>query len=448
MSIKITKLPVYVAILCCLAFYFQSCKPEEMLKKAPEVKTNPITAITDSTAVCGGEVLSNGASEVLSRGVCWGFNSQPTLEENKTVDGSGLGVFTSNIIGLVENTTYFFRAYATNSAGVGYGEDVTFITSSIPVVNTADVTDISSTSATCGGTVISDGTLYVSERGVCWSETPNPTINDDRTIDGTGLGSYWSFIVNLTENKTYYVRAYATNAAGTGYGQERIFTAVFSCGQNFRDNRDGAIYSSVLIGSQCWMKKNLNYGTFVLGATGQSASGVQKYCQKDNMANCATLGGMYVWNEIMNGESSCNGTGETQPACNNPVQGICPDGWHIPSHYEWTVLEKVAGTSPDLFVFDEITSGMFGVDEGHNLKMNGSQYWMNEGKNLLGFDGLAGGYYLGVYGHMGDRAKWWTSTESGPSNAWHRGLYRGSPEVYRFNIGKDYAFSLRCIKND
>lgn len=88
----------------------------------------------------------------------------------------------------------------------------------IPIVNTADVSEITPTTATSGGNVTNNGGQEVTSRGVCWGITPNLTIDDQKTIDGSGNGSFISNIKGLTSNTEYYVKAYATNSEGTGYG--------------------------------------------------------------------------------------------------------------------------------------------------------------------------------------------------------------------------------------
>ena len=93
-------------------------------------------------------------------------------------------------------------------------------------VTTSEVTDITSSSATCGGNVTTDNGSAVTARGICWSTSQNPTINDSKTTDGSGVGSFTSQIPNLVPNTQYYVRAYATNAAGTSYGEEVSFTTL------------------------------------------------------------------------------------------------------------------------------------------------------------------------------------------------------------------------------
>jgi hypothetical protein len=91
---------------------------------------------------------------------------------------------------------------------------------------TAAVTSITATTATSGGTVSADGCDPVTARGVCWSTTANPTISNNKTIDGTGVGTFTSAITGLASGTTFYVRSYATNCMGTTYGPEIIFTTL------------------------------------------------------------------------------------------------------------------------------------------------------------------------------------------------------------------------------
>lgn len=194
----------------------------------PVVTTAEVTSITQTTAVCGGNVTSDGGLAVTSRGVVWDTSPNPVLNiYYMTNDGSGTGVFTSNITDLSPNTTYYVRAYASNSAGTSYGEQKTFTTGqtiSLPTVTTAEVSDITSSTATCGGNVTSDGGATVTARGVCWSTSSNPTISNSHTSDGSGTGAFTSSITGLSESTTYHVRAYATNSQGTAYGDDITFT--------------------------------------------------------------------------------------------------------------------------------------------------------------------------------------------------------------------------------
>lgn len=196
-------------------------------KLAPTVTTTDVSSITSNSAVTGGNVTSDGGANVTARGVCYGTSQNPTISGQHTSDGNGTGTFTSTLTGLSENTTYYVRAYATNSEGTSYGSQKTFTTQqavTLPTVTTNNVTNITQTTAVSGGNVTSAGYGTVSAKGVCWSTSQNPTINNSHTTDGTGTGTYISSLTSLSPNTTYYVRAYATNEAGTGYGEQLTFT--------------------------------------------------------------------------------------------------------------------------------------------------------------------------------------------------------------------------------
>jgi hypothetical protein len=194
--------------------------------KLPNVSTSPVTVITFSTASCGGNISHNGGGTITSSGVCWSTTMKPTISDYKTIDGTSAGSFTSSISGLTNGTTYHVRAYATNSTGTAYGSDITFTTESgLPLLTTTPVSAVTYATATCGGNITSEGAGAVISRGVCWSTGANPTTDPDtKTLDGSGTGNFESSITGLTANTTYYVRAYATNIAGTSYGNQITLT--------------------------------------------------------------------------------------------------------------------------------------------------------------------------------------------------------------------------------
>lgn len=188
-----------------------------------EVTTNLITNITNTTATCGGIANNNSGSEITQRGVCWNTTGLPTIANNHTIDGIGNGSFTSNLTGLAGSTTYYVRSYVTNSTSTYYGNEVSFKTYDLPSVNTSSISNLTDTTATCGGNVTNENGSTVTERGICWSTNSNPSLSGSHIINGIGLGSFISNLEGLNSLTTYYVRAYATNSFGTRYGNEVQF---------------------------------------------------------------------------------------------------------------------------------------------------------------------------------------------------------------------------------
>lgn len=280
------------------------------------------------------------------------------------------------------------------------------------------------------------------------------SINDYSTATDNGLNtSYTQGGLTCETNYNLYVWAY--NNCSVSSETLLNSTTLICCPSSFVDNRDGKTYQAVLIGNQCWMAQNLNYGTFVnLTNNGQAGAGTQKYCSNSSANNdpSCPYGGLYEWNEMMNGSASCNGTGASQPQCNTPVQGICPTGWHIPSHYEWTLLEKNAGSSPNDFPYDITTTGWRGTDEGNSMRAT-TGWNVNNGTNNIGFNALPGGFSgddgSGFY--MLNNTSWWhSSTEATSTWSWYRQLNSNENRVnryYDFYSTKEIGMSVRCVKD-
>ena len=193
------------------------------LPVVPTLTTAPVSAITGNSATSGGTISNAGGAVVTAKGIVYGLNSSPVITGTKTSDGDGLGAFTSALTALKGNKTYYVRSYATNSAGTGYGPQVTFTTLvDMPVVTTSAATGVTKFGAFSGGTVTYDGGGTISARGLAWGASPNPTISDSKIDGGTGSGIFVTALAGLTSNTTYHVRAYATNSAGTAYGADVV----------------------------------------------------------------------------------------------------------------------------------------------------------------------------------------------------------------------------------
>ena len=296
----------------------------------PKITTiDEIVNITATSAISGGNVTHNGNNVLTARGVCWSTSQNPTINDQKTIDGSGIGSFTSNIIGLIKGTTYYVRAYATNGVGTAYGEQVTFTTLSVnlPTVITENISNITSNSADCEGNVTNDGNSPIIERGICWSTSQNPTINDKKASNGSGTGSYTSKLNGLDRGTLYYVRAYATNSGGTAYSEQKSFTtnSTFKIGEEYQ----GGIIA--------YIDNTGNHG-FVVN---KEQSGSDGYWAPQGTATGATESS--VGSGKRNTDKIVNTYGNVKDYAANYCARLKTDGytdWFLPSIDELKILQQ------------------------------------------------------------------------------------------------------------
>ena len=232
-SEKKFKVKFYLFLAGITSLVITSCeRPLDTEFTVPVVSTATVSEITQVGATSGGNVTDDGGTPITLRGICWSELDNPSTSDYTTSNGAGLGSFVSNLNNLTPNTKYYLRAYAVNKKGTGYGKVISFTTLeeevqiTAPTVVTANVTDITKTTATCGGEVKTDGGSTITARGVCWSKKLNPTLEGTdckHTTDGTGKGSFVSHIAGLSSEKLYYVRAYAVNSKDTAYGEQKSF---------------------------------------------------------------------------------------------------------------------------------------------------------------------------------------------------------------------------------
>jgi uncharacterized protein (TIGR02145 family) len=202
--------------------------------------------------------------------------------------------------------------------------------------------------------------------------------------------------------------------------------APWACGDPIVDLRDSQSYNTVEIGTQCWMAENLNIGTLINGSGNQTDNAIlEKYCYDNNETNCDTYGGLYQWNEMM------------QYTTQQGIQGICPDGWHIPTDIEWTTLTDFLGGQSVA---------------GGKMKEAGYAHWNspNTGAtNESGFTALpGGGYFDGNFGNIFILEGFWSSTEYNSDNTWYRRLLYNSASIDPINYSKSDGFSVRCIQGE
>ena len=604
----------------------------------PAVTTSAVGNVTETAATCGGNVTAAGYSGVTGRGVCWGTEPNPTVEGSHISSGSGTGAFTCQLTSLAPSTTYYVRAYATNSIGTAYGAQVAFTTSAeepqdicgtitlpysenfenyttsttaatgiepdcwslvhpdvtltdanrpqlyykssfahsgnyslkmyyrcvyampalsqdipvnqvkltmylrqanasyrlevgvwddatgtfepvqridnsttnveyvtcdfstytgsgnriafrnvlgsgnyaystnyldditldtvfngsvpvtLPTVTTSAVNDITENAATCGGTVTADGGAAVTVRGVCWATQPNPTVNGSHTSNGSGTGAFTSSITGLEQGTTYYVRAYATNSAGTAYGGEMTFTTQASTpavngqpcpGAETVTDIDGNVYNTVQIGEQCWMRENLRTTQYADGMPirndGETVSATEPYYY-DNTSSSINLnkrGYLYNWPALMHGTSSSSA---------NPsnVQGVCPTGWHVPSNVEWVQLTDYVGSVSDYVCggnSGNIAKALASISGWNTSAVACAVGNDSMANNASGFSAVPAGYCNGAsFYAVGDNCQFWSSTEYGGSNVRYFNLNSDGANASR-NLGsKISGCSVRCLR--
>ncbi len=297
----------------------------------------------------------------------------------------------------------------------------------VPILTTASVSAIMQTSATCGGTITSDGGATVTARGVCWSTTPTPTVADSKTTDSTGTGSFTSSITGLTGSTSYYVRAYATSGAGTGYGSAMPFTTEASITGTVIDI-DGNSYQTMKIGDQWWMAENLRVTHYrnsvaIPNVTDNNTWGgltTGAYCNSSNdETRVATYGRLYNWFAV------------------DDNRKLAPAGWHIASDAELqTLIDYLGG--------DAIAGG--------KMKEAGTAHWQSPNigaTNESGFSALPGGIriHLGYSAGPGYHALFWSLTASDSDNAWSRELAYDFSNAMRQYDPKTCGFSVRCVRD-
>ncbi len=281
----------------------------------------------------------------------------------------------------------------------------------IPVITSAEVSNIDVTSAVCGGTITSSKGSLVTARGVCWSSSPDPTITDDTTFDGTDMGSFISTLTGLDPDTTYYVKAYATNKNGTAYGDMKTFTTL----EGMVDI-EGNVYHTVTMGSNTWTVENLkvtryNDGTPIAYQPNSAGGADPIYCWYGNdESNKEIYGALYNWYAVNTGK-------------------LAPVGWHVP-------------------IFDErIRSD----GNGGDYKEIGTVHWKepnSDATNSTGFTALPGGaYWFETYRYMGERGYWWLTKEYGYEAFCIYIDYMAGGGVFNPLMPKYNCLSVRCVKD-
>lgn len=408
-----------ILILSALITILHSCRKEEV----PIVYTAPaVTNKTATSATCGGTITDEGSGPVLERGVCWSTVDLPTIENNKSLCGSGPGRFICNISELAAGTIYYIRAFATNEAGTGYGTVYSFRTfGKIPEAVTFSPTNVLTTTATLNAEINANylpTSVYfeygtTTDYGSIAEITGNPITGNADTLVNVKVDG-------LIQGTEYHYRVKTSNSLGTTYGNDVSFITKAS-------DPDGNIYNVIKIGGQFWMAENLKTTRYkdgksianVTDGTKWAALTTPAYCWYDNKINNKNIyGALYNWYTVKTGK-------------------LCPAGWHVPSDDEWTTLTDYLG----------------GVTvAGGKLKETGTSHWAspNTGaSNESCFTALPGGCrrYDGVFLGITGNANWRTSSEYDATQVMYRFLFYYSGDIYSKPTNKAAGYSVRCLKD-
>lgn len=411
-------------LLTITSFLLTNCKttddPQPVEKAIlPELSTKVITEITATSANGGGMIIKNEGSNIIESGICWSLEQNPTIKDSITKQNIYSGEYKSVLRNLLPDKTYYVRAYSTNYEGTGYGSQVSFKTlpPSIPSLKT-NLLKAENTTLKIGADYINVGGLKIDSKGLCWSETANPTINDNKTEISTT--DFSGVISNLKSGVKYYVRAYAVNSVGIGYGTEIEVSTTIA-------DLDGNIYHAIKIGSQTWMLENLKTKKY------QDGTSIPNVTNTDTWANLNAG----AWCDFTNNASYGSKYGHLYNwyAANNK---LAPAGWHIPSEAEWnTLFEYLGGKSV----------------AGGKLKEAGTANWKspNTGAtNASGFTALAGGWTYQLFFNMNADGAWWSTTESTSDSGKASSvfMYYNYESVTVEAMIKEVGLSVRCLRDN
>ncbi len=474
------------------------------------VNTYPPSSITTNSAWSGAVIDNTGQvcpNNILAEGVVWDTVPTPTIDlPTKTNDGSGRISYNSILSNLQPGTTYYVRAYAIiNGIGPVYGYEATFTTLGAPIVTTDTISNITLTSATSGGSIISSGNSSVIATGLVWDTLPNPRIAlSTKTVNGVITTTFINDISNLQPARRYYVRAYATNNTGTGYGNERSFTTLsFSppivltnpvtditdtyaiSGGIITSNGGSTVTASGLVWDTLpspavtLSTKTVNeiltdtfhntitglqpnktyyiraYGTNSMGTGyGNERSFITPIADstftdpRDGQIYTFKHIGTQVWmtqnlNYVTASGSWCYGNNTSNCGTYGRM-------------YNWNTALAVAPPGwhlPSDAEWQTLINYLGGDAVAGGVMKSTSSLWQspNTGAtNSSGFAGLPGGsrYINGAFmGDIGAAGYWWSSTAANSEDSWPCSLYYSDTAVHRPPFEKTMGFSVRCIRD-
>ena len=422
MKIKMKKIFLLITLLAI----FYSCSTSE---DGNGNSTTTVVPVAPSN-------LTGTAASTTQINLSWTDNSTNETGfkiERKTGTGTyaivgttATDVNTFNDTGLTPSATYTYRVYSNNAVGNSptYSNELTLTIPNLPTLITRTMSNTGKVSATSGGDVTNNGGSAIISSGLCWSTNPNPTVDlSTKTINLGPSIQYSSNITGLNTSTTYYVRAYATNSAGTGYGNQLSFVT-----QNSIDTE----LSNITIGTQIWTTVNLDVSTYRDGTP--IPSGGSTSSQWSNLTTGA-------WKQTGNNNKkfyngyAVLGIHDNDP--NTPNKILAPQGWHIPTDAEWiTLINYLGGVN---------------IAGAKMKKVDGAWNYPNYGaNNESGFSGLPSGVinYLGGGSIVDETAVWWAKELNGLGIG--RSLSYNTVYVSNFSSSINYekcGLNIRCIRD-
>lgn len=436
--IPMISLATIIFLVLC-GILFTHCKKYEV-SSVIIVKTAGVSEVTLTSCRAAGMLVDIGSTGVSQHGFCWSYTSNIA----EAIDCKSLGRkderggFNNIIEGFTPGTQYYVWAFAENEDGRKYGDPVAFstISGSLPTVHTHSIEEITPTTALAAGSISDDGGAEILEKGICFDLNPDPTLESNVLRAEDNTDHFDLTLEGLLPNTRYFVRAFASNAGGTAYGENQEFRTLPEFSE-LVDERDGKHYQTVKIGEQWWMAQNLDHGDMI-SITNSSMENeiIEKYCWGDDPANCETFGALYHWEEMMMYRL-------------DDSHGVCPDGWHIPTDDEWRIMEMTIGlTEEETLIMNNARGGI----AGGWLKAIGEEFWdaPNAGAtDELGFHALGSGFIDGSknYSSLRVYAPIWTSSaiEDEPLI---RGVAYDHSEIYRGPATANIlGCAVRCVKD-
>ena len=423
---KTTLLKLLFTFACGAGLLFiQSCAEDEEPAIIGTVTTGTASDLSYFTATITGNVTEDGGANITAKGIAYGTATAPTITVDTTNQGAGTGAFEAHLKDLAPGTTYYARAYAINKAGVSYGSEISFTTVDGKAQLTLAVPTVTYTKFTAQFTITSAGASGIQNSGVIVATHPEPTIADTFWPSNSTALSIEKIWTGLERERTYYIRAFATNGQGTSYSNIVQITMVNPPGSVTDVN--GWTYNVGLIGDRVWMTQNLlvvtynngdpigttpNLNTDVTGSTTPFL-----WPPNGNDALSGQYGRLYNWYAV------------------NDPRKICPIGYHIPTDADIQDLFSAVGNTNNIVKLKEV----------------GTTHWLTgNGTNTSGFTALGAGVRDngGGFYYFKENAAFWTATSQDASNAGWLNLYDTNASIsYPDYVPATWGLSVRCVKD-